>query len=132
MIVLLNPVFNCSNHLLSFSADRITTGTYTLQRVIANAAPVRALIASTGGSAERAASIVAVSVKIQFSYHVKIRFTSQLINGISDVLQILIRYFNVTENLTSIVFPLLGDFPVILVLYLKDSESVIGSVKISL
>ena len=35
-IDLLNPDFNCSNSLLLFSADKVTTGTYNLQSVISN------------------------------------------------------------------------------------------------
>ena len=46
--------------------------------------------------------------------HVKIRLTSQLINGISRVLQKLLKYFNGTIISASFVLPLLGVFPVIL------------------
>ena len=35
-IDLLNPDFNCSNNLLSFSTDKVTTGTYSLQSVVSN------------------------------------------------------------------------------------------------
>ena len=35
-IDLLNLDFNCSNNLLLFSADKVTTGTYNLQLVISN------------------------------------------------------------------------------------------------
>ena len=48
-IVILNPDFNCSNNLLSFSADKLTTGTYSLQLVISNFASVGELIAAAGG-----------------------------------------------------------------------------------
>ena len=48
-IVILNPGFNCSNNLLSFSADKVTTGTYNLQSVISNFASVGELIAAAGG-----------------------------------------------------------------------------------
>ena len=54
--------------------------------------------------------------------HVKIRLTSQLINGISSVLQKLLKYFSGTIISTSFVFPLLGVFPVIFTLDLNDSE----------
>ena len=40
------------------------------------------------------ASLVALLVKAQFSDHVKIRFILQLINGMSSVLQKLLKYFN--------------------------------------
>ena len=46
--------------------------------------------------------------------------------------QKLLRCFNGTEISTSFVFPLLAVFPVILVLYLKELEFVIGSVEMSL
>ena len=54
--------------------------------------------------------------------HVKRSSTSQFINGISRVLQKLLKYFNGTITSTSFVFPLLGVFPVIFTLYLNDSE----------
>ena len=46
------------------------------------------------------AACVALSVKIHFSGHVKIRFISQLINRISKVLQKLIKCFNGPAILT--------------------------------
>ena len=49
-IVFLNPDFNCSNSLLSFSTDKVTMGTYNLQSVISNFALVGELIAAAGGS----------------------------------------------------------------------------------
>ena len=54
--------------------------------------------------------------------HVKIRLTSQLINGISNVLQELLKYFSGTTISTSFVFPLFGVFPVIFTLDLNDLE----------
>ena len=48
-IVLLNPEFNCSKSLLSFSTDKVTTGTYNLQSVISNFALVGDSIAAIGG-----------------------------------------------------------------------------------
>ena len=59
----------------------------------------------------------------QVDDHVKIRLTSQLINGISRVLQKLLKYFNGTIILTSFVLPPAGVFPVIFTLDLNDSES---------
>ena len=52
----------------------------------------------------------------------KKRLTSQLINGISRVLQKLFKYFNGTIILTSFVLPPAGVFPVIFTLDLNDSE----------
>ena len=64
-----------------------------------------------------------ISAKTQFSDQVKINSTSQLIRGIFKLIQKLLKCFNgittfafVNESLSS------GVFPVILVLYLKDSE----------
>ena len=37
-IVILNPVFNCSKSFLSFSFDKVTTGTYNFVSVIRNIA----------------------------------------------------------------------------------------------
>ena len=58
MIVLLNPAFNCSNNVLLFSADKVTTGTYNFVSFILNVPPVGALIASTGGLALGLPSLV--------------------------------------------------------------------------
>ena len=128
MTVLLNPVFNWSKSLLSFSADKVTTRTYNLQSVILNATPVGAAIAGL----YPCAAVVVISAKTQFLDQFKVKGTSQLINGISSISQKLLRYFNGTENLARYVFPSLAVFPVILVLYLKDSEFAIGSVEVSL
>ena len=54
----------------------------------------------------------------------KIRLISQLIKGISRVLQKLLKYFNGTAILTSFVLPSSGVFPVIFNLDLSDLESV--------
>ena len=50
--VLLNPDFNISNNLFSFSVDKVTTGTHNLLSVILNVTSVGefiAGIASLGG-----------------------------------------------------------------------------------
>ena len=51
------------------------------------------------------------------------RLTSQLNNGISRVLQKLLKYFNKTIISTSFTLPAAGVFPVIFILDLNDSES---------
>ena len=56
--------------------------------------------------------------------HVKMTFTSQLINSISRVFQELLKYFNGTIISTPFVFPSAGVFPVILILDLNHSECV--------
>ena len=94
--------------------------------VILNVAPVGALISSTGGLAFWSASCVISSVITQLLDQVKVKNTSQLIIGISNILQKLLKCFNGAENATSYVFPSLAIFPVLLVLYLKDSEFVIS------
>ena len=60
----------------------------------------------------------------QVDHHAKIRLISQIINGISGVLQKLSKYFNGTIISTSFVWPSSGVFSVIFVLDLNDSESV--------
>ena len=55
--------------------------------------------------------------------HVKIKLTSQLIKGISRVLQKLLKYFNGTIISTFFSLPAAGVFPVIFILDLNDSES---------
>ena len=52
------------------------------------------------------------------------RLTSRLINGISRVLQKLLKYFNDIIISTSFVLPSAGVFHVIFILDLNDSESV--------
>ena len=62
-------------------------GTYNFVSFNLNVAFVGLLTAATAGSASGSASLVALLVIAQFSDQVKIRFTSQLINDISYVLQ---------------------------------------------
>ena len=117
MILLLNPIFNCSKSLLSFSADKVTTGTHNFVSFILKVAFVGLLISSTAGSASGSASLVALIVITQLSDQVKVKDTSQLINDISNALQKLLKYFNGTTILTSSFSTLSpSNFPVILVL----------------
>ena len=60
----------------------MTTGPYNFVTVTLNIAFVGLLTAPTAGSASGPASVVLLVIT-QFSDHVKIRFISQLINGIS-------------------------------------------------
>ena len=102
LIVLLKPDFNCLSNFSLSLVHRITTGTYNFVSVIANfPSPVELVIT-------------------QFLDHVKIRLTSQLINGISSVLQKLLKYFSGTIISTSFVLPSSGVFPVICTLDLND------------
>ena len=95
LIVLLNSDFNCwSNFALSW-VDKSTTGRKCFVSIIANLpAPVELVIT-------------------QDDDHVKMRLTSQLINGISRVLPKLLKYDNGTIISTSFVLPSTGVFPVI-------------------
>ena len=89
-IDLLNLDFNCSNNLLLFSADKVTTGTYNLQSVISNFVLVGELIrfpAAAGGP------LKALPTSTHSLYQDKINVISQLINGISKLLQKLAKYF---------------------------------------
>ena len=69
-------------------------------------------------------SFKTVLVTTQSLDQVKIKLTSQLLNGISSVLQKLLNYFNGTIISTSFVLPSSGTFPVIFTLDLNDSEFV--------
>ena len=93
-------------------------GQYNFVPVILNIAFVGLLILDTAGFPPWAgtASLAAVLVNTQLSDHVKIRFISQLINGIFSVLQKLLKYFNGTTISTSFSVLLPSNFPVILVL----------------
>ena len=84
VILYLNPVFNCSESFLSFSADKITTGTHNLVSVILKVAPVGLLISATAGLPPWASTalLYVLLVNTQFSDQVKIKETSQFTNGI--------------------------------------------------
>ena len=73
-------------------------------------------------------SVASVAEEVaKFLDQVKIRLISQLINDILRVLQKLIKYFNGTDSSTFFVLRTSGSFPVILILDLNDSDSVILS-----
>ena len=104
LITLLKPDLNCCNNFSLSSVDKVTTGTYKFVSVILNfPLPVEL-------------------VKAQLGDHVKIKLTSQLIYGISRVLQKLLKYFNGTIISTSFSLPSSGVFPVIFILDLNDLE----------
>ena len=79
-MVLLNPDFKCSKSLLSSSIHKVITGTYNFASFFLNVAFIGLLTAVSE-------SLIALLVFTQFSDQVKIRFISQLINIISNVLQ---------------------------------------------
>ena len=123
LIFLLNPDFTCSKKLLSPFVDKVTTVTYNFVSFILNFAFVGLLTAATAGFTSGFASLVALLINTQFPVHVKIRFISQLINGMSSVLQKLLSYFNGTTISTSFVLLIFYSFPVMLVLQSKEFES---------
>ena len=84
--------------------------------VILDVAPVGLLIPATVGLASGTVLVYDLLVNTQFSIQVKTNESSQLINGISSVLQKLLKYFNSTTILTSSFSKLIPTFPVILVL----------------
>ena len=77
VIVLLNPVLNFSKSFLSFSVNKVTTGTCNFVSVILNVAFVGLSIPATAGFPPWAGtgSHVALLVNTQFSNHVNIYFT---------------------------------------------------------
>ena len=112
-IVLLNPDFNCSNNLLSLSADKVTTGPYNLQSVISNFALVGELIrfaAAAGGP------VKALPPSTHSLYQGKTNVISQLVNGMSKLLQKLPKYFKGIAIVTSFSKTLAAKVPTILVL----------------
>ena len=101
---------------MSFSFDKVTTGTYNFVSVVLN-------VASDGGKiGGLRTAFTDISAKAQFFDHVK-DHVSQLINGISKLLQKLLKYFKgITTSLFANESLFCGVLPTILVLYLKDSE----------
>ena len=104
---------------MSFSFDKVATGTYNFVSFILNAVPDRA----TTAGLPSCAALTVRSAKTQFFDQVKINSSLQLINGIFKTLQKLLKCFSgittfafVNESLSSDVFPTM------LVLFLKDSE----------
>ena len=98
IISLLNPDFKLVNNLISPSLDKVTAGTYNLQSVILNVAPVGTL-----SLLPPPMSLCSKLVITQFLSHFNSKDTSQLINGIFSALQKLPKYFNSIANSTSCV-----------------------------
>ena len=103
---------------------------YNFASLTLNVAPVGVSVA--GGIPCALAAVVVIYAKTQFIEQVNVKNTSQLTCGIFNVFEKLLICFNGTENSASSVFPSLAVFPVILSFYLKYSEFVIGSIKMSL
>ena len=106
LIVLLKPDFNYWSNFALSCVDKVTTRAYSFVSVILHfVCPFAEEITQVGD-------------------HVKVKLTSQLISGISRVLQKLLKYFNGTIISTSFVLPVAGAFPVIFILNLNDSDCV--------
>ena len=80
LIILLNTGFSCSKVFLSFSIDKVTTGTQNFVSVILNVAFIGAFIAGIAGlfPCVATAACVVISVKTQLLDEVKVKDTSQL------------------------------------------------------
>ena len=93
LIVLLKPDYNCCNSFALSWVGKITTRTRSVVSVIANF------------------STPAESVITQVDEQVRMRLVSQLIKGISRVLQKLLKYFNGTAISTSFALSAAEFFP---------------------
>ena len=116
LIVNLDPVFNCSNNLLSTSVGKVTTEIYNFVSFILSVAFVGLLTAATTASLAGSPSLVGLLVITIFSDQLKITFISQLINSISRVFQKLLKCFSGTTIPIFFSVMLPSYFPVIFIL----------------
>ena len=98
-IVLLNPAFNCSKSFISFSYDKVTTGTYNFVSVILKFNSVGGWFAGV------------ISAKTQFLDQVKINSTWQLISGIYKLLQKLLKCLSGIKTSVSFLPTLFSLYP---------------------
>ena len=91
---------------MSFSFDKVTTGTYNFGSVISNVISAGAKIAGLSPCA----ALTVISAKTQFLDQVKINSTSQLINSMSNALQKLLKCFSGITILVSFL-PTLSTYP---------------------
>ena len=110
LIVLLNPVFNFFNNLLSFSVDNVTTGIYNYVAAILKVVFVGLLISATQLS-PAIFFIKPLLVNTKLADQVKVKDTLQLIKVICSALQKLVRYFNGTAISTSFSLVLSSNSP---------------------
>ena len=75
---------------MSIYFDKVTTGTYNFVSVISNSNPVDATIAGL----PPCAALTVISAKIQFLDQVKDNSASQLMSGIFEILQKLLKCFS--------------------------------------
>ena len=100
LISLLNRDFRLVNNLISSSLDKVTTGTYNLQSLIASVAPF--VVPLTAG-VPASTCLCSKLVITQFLFHFSSKNISQLINGMFNALQNLPKCFNGIANSTSFV-----------------------------
>ena len=96
MIVLLNPVLNCFKSVLSFSFDKVTTGTYNFTSVILNVPFV--------GEVSLFVFVITLLSKLeitQFQTKLKSKTLHNQSTVYFKVLQKLLKYFNGTAISTS-------------------------------
>ena len=94
-VSLVNPDFKLVNNLISSSLDKVTTGMYNLQSLIASVAFAGAAIFPPSKFTPICWLLI-----MQFLFHFNSKDTSQIINGISNALQKLPKYFNGMTNST--------------------------------
>ena len=95
--VLLNPDFSCSKSFVTFSFDKVLTGTYSFVSFVENSNPVGVTIAGLSPYT----SLVVILAKTQILEQIKINSISQLINGIFKTLQKLLKCFSgITTSVT--------------------------------
>ena len=104
--------FNCFTNFTLSSADKVTTGTYSFTSFIFKVAPF-ALIAL-------ASVPIAAVVNTQFSIHINESSILQLINGISNDLQKLLKYFSGTAIFIPFFVPFASVLVIRLALYLNE------------
>ena len=95
IISLVNPDFKLVNNLISSFLDKVTTGMYNLQSFIASVAFVGAAVFPPSKFTPICRLVIT-----QVLFHFNSKDTSQLINGISNALQKLPKYFNGMANST--------------------------------
>ena len=92
---------------MSFSFDKVTTGTYNFVSVFLNSNSVGATIAGLSPSA----SLSVILAKTQFFDQGKISSTSQLSSGIFKLLQKLLKYFRGITTSVSFLPILFASYP---------------------
>ena len=92
---------------MSFSFDKVTTGTYNFVSAILNYIPVGATVAGLSPCT----AFTLISAKTQFLDQVKINSTSQLISGIFKLFQKLLKCFSGVTQSVSFLPTLFAPYP---------------------